>query len=406
MKYTPTTIGIEGYDSANTLIINESFSNSDTYGPGRWFRFDFSAQQNGGNVDFHAGWVEVDGTGGAWDWSEPGTVGLVERFDTEFGADFSGMKIGHLSVFPSSDLNVWGGSDNGYGGELTGHRIARLGSEENVPLTAGYADTAMGAQRPGSLLSLLAECEAADGGVLYEDRERIALHYRSRQSYYNRPVALTLDYTADGHVAPPLEPVDDDQRVRNDRTVTRTGGSSARAVDETSALSVQAPPLGVGPYDDSRTLNVRYDSQVEPIAQWSLYLGTWDEARYPTVHINLAAAPSLIPDVLALDIGDRIQITNPPDWLPPGPIDLTIEGYTEVIGHPNDWDIILNCSPAGPWAVGVLDDVTTGRGDTAGSTLASGVTSTATSLSVATPSGPLWATSGETPSIFESAGKS
>ncbi|MGP3686537.1 hypothetical protein ACTVZO_17825 [Streptomyces sp. IBSNAI002] len=396
VKYTSTTIGIEGYDAANNLIINESFSNSDTYGPGKWYRFDLSAQQNGGNVDFHAGWVEVNGSGSAWNWSEPGTVGLVERFDTAFGPDFSGMRIGHLAVFPSSDLGVWGGSDNGYGGETASDRIARLGAEENVPVTSGFAPTQMGAQGPAPLLTLLGECEAADGGVLYEDRERIALRYRARQSFNSQPVALTLDY-AQGHVAPPLEQVDDDQRVRNDRTVTRAGGSSARAVDESSALSVLAPPLGVGTYDDATTLNLHSDAQTEPIAAWALHLGTWDAARYPSVVINLAAKPELIPDVLALDIGDRIQILNPPAWLPPGPIDLLVEGYSEVIGWPSAWDITLNCSPAGPWSVAVLDDTATGRLDTAASTLASGVTSTAASLSVATPSGPLWATSGQTP---------
>jgi hypothetical protein len=252
----------------------------------------------------------------------------------------------------------------------------------------------MGSQRPNTLLTLLGQCEASDGGVLYEDRSALALRYRCRASHYNQPIALTLDYTQAGHVAPPLEPVDDDQRTRNDRTVTRDGGSSARAVLESGALSIQAPPAGVGTYDDSVTLSLARDSQVEPIAWWRLHLGTWDEARYPTVHINLAAAPLLIPDVLALEIGDRIQIINPPTWLPPGPIDLIVEGYTETIGHPCDWDIVLNCTPAGPWTVGITDDSVLGRADTAGSQLASGINSSATSLSVATTAGPIWTTSG------------
>ncbi|WKV74216.1 hypothetical protein AW27_023530 [Streptomyces sp. PCS3-D2] len=384
ISYTAGTIEIDGYDSSSALIWNESFGNSDTYGPGRWWRFDFSAQQNGGNVDYHAGWVEVDGVGSAWNWSEAGTVGTVEEFDTAFGAAFSGMKIGHLTVFPSSDLGVWGGSDNGYGGEPADVRLNRLGAEEGVGIRTHGGSTPLGAQRPNSLLSLFGECEAADGGVLFEDRERLALVYRSRESLYTQPVALTLDYEADGHVSPPLEPIDDDQRIRNDRTITRTGGSSARAVDETSALSVLPPPLGVGPYDDSRTLNLRADSQVEQIAAWALHLGTWDEPRYPTVHINLAAAPSLIPAVLALDIGDRIQIVNPPAWLPPGPIDLLVEGYTEAFGHPNSWDIVLNCSPAGPWNVAVVEDPVYGRADTTGSVLGADATDSATTLVVHT----------------------
>lgn len=393
MSFTSTVVVCDVYDDTGTLIDTESFSNSSVFGPDKWFRFDLTAQAAGLDTDYHLGFVDVDGGGVQWNFTVSSAApGTVTDIDTGFGTLLSGMAIGHLGVYPSSDVGIWGPADNGYRGENASDRLVRLGGEESVPITAGYAPTQLGAQRPATLLALFAECEAADGGVLYEDRDRLALRYRARQSLYNQPIALTLDYTVDGHVAPPLEPVDDDQRVRNDRTITRAGGSSARAVDETSALSIQPPPLGVGVYDDTTTLNLFTDDQPAQIATWALHLGTWDEARYPTVHINLAAAPSLIPDVLALDIGDRIQIINPPDWLPPGPIDLIVEGYTEVIGHPNDWDIVLSCSPAGPWTVGILDDDDLGRLDTDGSELASGVTSSATSLSVATTSGPIWTT--------------
>src|SRR5207244_7516649 len=51
--------------------------------------------------------------------------------------------------------------------------------------------------------------------------------------------------------------------------------------------------------------------------------------------------------------------------------------------------------PSVPWNVAYLDDVIYGRADTDGSTLASGATATATTLSVATGAGlPLWTTSG------------
>ncbi|MEV6571874.1 hypothetical protein [Streptomyces sp. NPDC051577] len=399
-------ISVLGYDVAGSTVINEYFSNSDTFGAGRWFRFDFSAQPSGGNVNFHMGWVDIDGAGSQWNWSMAGTVGTVTRIDTHFGALLSGMRLGHIGVYPHADLGVWGTSDNGYRGEVAGARIRRLCAEEGVPLTHASGDTPMGPQQAAPLLTLLSEAADADGGILHEDREALALRYRGRADFYNQPVALTLDYNTAGHVAPPLEPTDDDQRTRNDRTVTRRSGSSARAVDETGPLSTQAPPAGVGTYDDEVTLNLASDSQVEDIAAWRLHLGTWDEARYPTVHVDLAAAPSLIPAVLAMDIGDRIQIINPPTWLPPGPIDLIVEGYTETIGHPNHWDIILSCSPAGPWTVAVVDDLVTGRADTDGSTLASGITSTATSLSVATVGAPLWSTSGaDLPVDIEVAGE-
>ncbi len=135
--------------------------------------------------------------------------------------------------------------------------------------------------------------------------------YRDRSSLYNQTATLALDYAATDGIHPELDPVDDDQHVRNDRTVTRRGGSSGRAVDETSPLSVLPPPDGVGRYDEEVTLSLAADAQAEPIAYWRLHLGTWDEPRYPQIRLRLHAAPHLIPDFLRLRIGDRITIASP-----------------------------------------------------------------------------------------------
>ncbi|WP_328620729.1 hypothetical protein [Streptomyces sp. NBC_00354] len=396
IRLTGQSSGIlfEGLTSSGATLFSSGVLTAGTDFYGAWNRLEITAVTSGGNVDYRVAWANISGDGWGDTTTVAATAGTITAVSTTFGPLAEGVSLGHLGVFPSSAGTAYDGADDGYLGEGASARITRLCSEEGVTVAAERAETALGPQVPDTLLALLGKAEAADLGVLSEDRENLGLRFRARTSYYNQPVALTLDYATAGHVAPPLEPVDDDQRVRNDRTVVRDGGSSARAVDTTSPLSTQAPPAGVGVYDDSRTLSLGYDSQPADIAGWLLHLGTWDEARYPTVHVNLAAAPSLIPAILALDIGDRIQIINPPSWLPPGPIDLIVEGYTETIGHPNGWDIVLNCSPAGPWTVAVTNDSTLARADTAGSQLASGVSSSATSLSVATTSGPLWSTAG------------
>ncbi|MGW2580842.1 hypothetical protein ACWCYZ_05795 [Streptomyces virginiae] len=388
----PGLVEMIGYNAAGGTVFTISLVESDFNG--HWTGVDLTAAETGGNVRYEVNWTVVNGPSYVGGATIAGTAGIVTSIDTNFGALAADMRIGHVGVFPSSDTLPYRLGDNGWRGESASNRLDRLGTEESIPIEAGNAAIFMGAQRPDKLLTLLGECAAADLGVLYESRDRLGLMYRSRNSFYNQGIALTLDCNAPGEVAPPLLPAPDDQRIRNDRTVTRVGGSSGRAVDETGPRSIQPPPAGVGPYDDSRTLNLDTDSQAEPIAYWLLHMGTWGEARYPTVRINLAAAPHLIPAVLALDIGDRIQIVNPPTWLPPGPIDLIVEGYTETL-RPPSWDIVLNCSPAGMWTVAVLDDPLLARPDTAGSTLASGVTSTATTLSVATSTGPLWSTTDE-----------
>lgn len=361
---------------------------------GQWVRVRFTATQNGGDVDWRIDWIDVGGDAGGVGDSFTGTVGRptdVISPPDGFSADLDGMAIGHISAWPSNTTSAYTNAITAWQGEEAGERLLRLGMEENLPLTVRGViaeQELMGAQGQETVLDLLGECAASDGGILMEHRARPALRYRDRRSLYNQTPALTLDYTADGEVAPPLEPVDDDADTVNDVTVQRTGGSSARAVLENGALSVLAPPDGVGRYDTSVQLSLASDEQTEPIANWRLHLGTWDEPRYPVVHVDLAAAPHLTDAVLAVDQGDLIRITNPPAWLPPGDIDLIVQGYTESFDQ-YAWDLYFNCTPAGPWNVGAVDDDSPApsRVDArpGGSTLTAAVDADDTELLVHTP---------------------
>ncbi|WP_405710120.1 hypothetical protein OG264_16125 [Streptomyces xanthophaeus] len=382
----PGGLNVRGYSSTGSLVFDVPSVSTEFHG--QWNRLNISAEQSGPNVTYDIAWGVVNGTAYGQNTTVAATAGTVTGIDTTFGALAEGLAIGHVGVFSETiSEDVYGFGDNGWNGELADVRFSRLALEEGVPASIASSTgpaTPMGPQRPNKLVSLLRECAAADGGTLIEERDRMALRLRPRQSYYNQPVQLTLDYNTRGEVSPPLQPVGDDQHVRNDRTVNRIGGSSARAVDETGRLGTQDPPAGVGTYDDSSDLNLYDDQQPGQMAAWLLHLGTWDEDRYAGIRINLAAAPHLIPDVLALDIGDRIQIINPPPWLPPGPIDLIVRGYTERFGHPSAWDIVLTCTPAGPWTVGIVESATQGKADTDGSVLGTAATDSATTLVVHT----------------------
>ena len=390
---------IQGYASDGTLNVNQTVAvGADVFSG--WQRIQFRVVQNGGNIDWSIDWYNIGGAAGGFDASVAGTVGQVTSINTTFGTGLSGLRVGHISVLSVGDAVgaalPYQDADHGYNGETASARMQRLADEESASVTLALFDgdpsldsEALGPQRPDTLLDLLQGAADCDGGILYEDRARSRLVYRDRTTLYNQTPALTLNYAADREIGPPLEPVEDDQRTRNDVTVQRSGGSSGRAVLESGPLSVQAPPLGVGLYDESVTLNLAIDDQPEQIAGWRLHLGTWDEARYPSVRLMLHAAPHLIPAVLALNIGDKIRITNTPPWLPPGPIDLIVQGWSEVIDL-YTWDIVLNCTPAGPWTVGTVDDAVLGRVDTDGCTLGSGVSSSATSLSLVSSPGPRW----------------
>lgn len=367
------------------------------YGP--WNRLSIAAQQAGASTSYTFRWIDVEAGGIVITHTITGTAGHVVAIGAtaDFGESSgegvgTSLTFGHLAVLPST-VSVLNDADNAFRGESARERLIRLATEEDLPLVlypGPLNPPRMGPQGSDTLLALLEEAENTDGGILHEARDRAALTYRERSTLYTQDPALTLDYTARGEVAPPLEPVSDDQAVRNDMTVVRAGGSSARAVLGEGPLSVLPPPDGIGVYDESATLSLYNDTQPTPHAAWRLHLGTYDGDRYPTVRVSLAAGPHLIPAVLGLRVGDKLRITNLPDWLPPGPLDLIIKGYQETVGPHPVWDLVLNCSPAGPWDTARTDHPVFAKADTDGSELAAAVTATATALPVRTVLGEQW----------------
>lgn len=383
LRFGPTTADLIVEDGAGATTLVTSVPLTYAFGTG-WHQFVIIGQQFGSDLD-----VTVTGGGATLLGA---TTGQVTGFSTTFGASLAGAGFGQLAVYNSAPYTS--SYATAWQGETAAARVLRLCTEESIPVDVWgnpLTQEAMGYQRPAQLLDLLAECEAADGGILFEDRNRLALIYQSRESLYTRAPLLTIPY---GHLAELGPPRDDDTRIRNDRTVSRTNGSFGRWSQDTGPMSTLDAPAGVGLYEDEVTLNVAADDQCQPIAQWLVHLGTVDEARYPQIKILLHKYPQYVDAVTSLDVGSVIRVTGLPSHLPPGPLDLLVEGYEEALG-PLSWEITLTCSPASPWRVAIADDAVYGRADTAGSTLAAAVsTTTATTLSVATTTGPLWTTSG------------
>ncbi|WP_433519036.1 hypothetical protein ACQP2T_28065 [Nonomuraea sp. CA-143628] len=387
---------VQAYDEDGNVLLDSGFMVFAV--TGKKLRVALDLDQNGANIDWDLSILEPGATSGltAGGTLASRTLGQVQRIIVSVGGGITDTAIGHISV-QSAITSIFdlGPQLAAYTGETAGRRIERLCDEEQITFTSvGTLDdsTAMGPQKPATLLDLIGDAADADMGILYEARNQVGLAYRTRSSLYNQAAAVALDYDA-RHLSPPLEPVDDDQNVRNDVTVTRNDGSSARAVVTTGPLSTAAPPNGVGRYDEQVTVNVAADTDLPDQANWRAHLGTVDEARYPQVTVNLASPgvssdAALTADVIALDVGDRLTIDNPPSFLPPDQISQIARGYTETL-TPKEWSITVNCTPETPYQVGVYG---TDRYGTEYATLNSSATSSATSLSVATSKGPLWTT--------------
>lgn len=357
-------VSTENGETLQELYNYESPSSGQSYADlfGQWIRMRFRAILPTSPSDpprVEIQWLPIGGsvTYTAWaNYSTPRSswrAGAVSRIYNDYPAEAEGIGFGHLSVLTTeAQYAAYDFADHGYTGEAGNARLERVAREAGVALQVDAPEgmVSMGPQRPKTFLETLDEIALADGGILADSLSGRSLLYRSPQTIYNQSPRLALDFS---QVAPPLLPVDDDQFLVNDATVSREGGGRARAVLESGRMSVEEPPVGAGRYDTELTVNTADDSALQPRADWMVHTGTWEESRYPVLNLNLALHPELIRDVLRLRLLDRVVVSNPPDWLPPDPIDLVVQGWTERLSL-TTWDLELNATPYGPWDVGKL----------------------------------------------------
>ncbi len=307
------------------------------------------------------------------------------------------MAVAHVAVWRSAltvaDVTAAAAAHTG---EAASARLTRLCAQQGVEVAITGTTTAlMGPQRPLAFLALLRECEDADLGILY-DGIGPGLAYLARDQRENADVDVTLAAT---DLVMPFQPVDDDQRTVNRATSTGRSGAKYTAEDTTGPMGTAV----IGVYDSSSDVNLATDGEVPSYADWAVHLGTVEGYRYPSVTIDLKARPSLAATVLALAPSARLVVTGVGTTMaamPTGDVDLLVEGLAWTL-NTITWSATAKCSPYGPWVVGELASTT---GDTDpevirllpdGSTLGAGYAAGATSISVATPSGPLWSTASD-----------
>lgn len=383
-----TNVTIRAEDSAGGFLLSTSSAGSTTF-------FDtalmvvLGVEQNGANTDWTLTFIPIpSGVATSYAGSFAGTIGRPLKLRNLENAPPDGIAFGWFIVTTDAEIGWLAPADTGFLGETAAERVKRLCDEEGIPV--GIHDTAtdsttLGAQRPLTLTQLLEECAGTDMGYLAEHRTELGIHYRSRDTLYNQGVQFEID----AGLINPFEPVEDDERLTNDVTVTRTGGSFAR---EFSQVSIDKK----GRAPDNPTVNTETDAQLPSQANWRLRRGTWPEMRIPTITVENAKDTSLVERWLGTTFGDVVQITDPPAEYATGTVSQLMEGYTETITN-FTWGPTMNTSPADLLTVAVLESATQ-RLDTAGSQLQTGIDDNDTTLDVATTSGPLWTTdAGEFP---------
>ncbi|MDY7101567.1 MAG: hypothetical protein S0880_10305 [Actinomycetota bacterium] len=409
------SLDIDAWDGSGSQVLNLTGAALPDDLTERWCVLHFQVEQDGSDIDYVAYLTPIGGSTTTTSGTlASATTGRVLRIGTpRQTAPDSGLSIGHWVVRRFTSLGWLRPADDAYRGEPPGERVARLCAEEGIPFVVDaphgdydapaawsavfdtYAGTpAMGPQRPAPIIDLLEECATTDQGVLSESRELPGLAYRSGRSLTNQAAQLTLT----SEVVQPLRPVDDDQNLVNDATVSRPAGSSARYVDEASVDALERLTA-------DRDANVLSDLHLPDHARWWVHTATPAELRYPTIAVELAKNTAKFVDWLEFNLGDVVAATSLPADHFPASIAQIVEGYTERIS-PHLWHLELNCTPATPWEVGVRGDDDKGKRDSGFSTLTSSVTDSATTFNVTISAGPFWTTdSGEMPFDIDVSGE-
>lgn len=345
------------------------------------------------------------------------STGPVRRVNVNPNGIAGDVHIGHIAVFKhlQTDDNIANGYTatdgalKGYAGERADVRFDRLLREEEIPhevtdeLTANpfvvgsYTGVGqkMGVQESNTLLDLLRECEATDGGMIYEMTSDFGLGYRTLASMTSQSAAVTFDHSNHELAEQPQAKRDNNNNI-NEMTVSRIDGSSATYTDDFSAMSILSPPAGIGRYNNQVSLSLFTDQQTIEQAGWAVHKGTWPEPRFDEIAIQFAhtsfTGTTLRSEALSVRQGDRLDITGVPRRIGYNDLALVALGRSELIDkftHSLKW----NTEAEKQYRTVVLDDASYDRLDMGDSHLVNAVGTTDVSLSVESLDGSVWADS-------------
>ncbi|HEX5404796.1 MAG TPA: hypothetical protein VFX16_21115 [Pseudonocardiaceae bacterium] len=394
---------LRGYDSSGLQFTTPTIGfNVD----GSVLRVQLQLAQDGADIDTQISTLVVGAAGAGYSTHTATGQTITGCTALAFNphGDQTNLAVGHAYIQTVvSDVFDLQRQLNAFDNEQAGTRFTRLCGQTGTPAdTVGSLVTGMGQQAIGTFLNLIQECATANFGVIY-DGLSAGLTFFDRVEQENLAASLTIDASA-GHLMPPFAPVDDDQRLTNQWTVTQKNGSSAVGQDTDGPLGTDV----VGLYDNSLTVNLHSSSPLQLLADWLVHEYTVEGYRYPLVALEFNQSPSLLASWLDSGLLSRIDITNiaeVADQMPDRDIRLLVQGYTEVIGQ-FVWSLAANTSSYDPWRLATVAEETGDtdeflmRLDTDGAAVHTDAAVGATSISVETPSGPLWTTAADDFPLF------
>lgn len=423
ISVTATGYVVSIYDPDGFFVASQS-SLFGPFLPNVWNVYRLQFSQSGGTGKVDLGWYHPgDNTlYGLSTLTFTGLAGIILGFNIKgsstgnIGTQFAQIAIGNY--FLDNADTTYTKVASAFAGETTTDRWNRVLLENGVSgrIIGAVSGEVMGAQPRLDVMSILYEVGDAEQGVVYPDRGSSSLILRTRASLMNQ-YGPAVSYAAFELGAQVPLPTDDDQLLRNTVTASNPGGSSATSTETDGPNGTASPlatPPGAGVYTSPISRNV-IDDRLDDMAAWDVFLGTWDEPRWPQVRVDFERSPytgtaarnAKMHALSQLDVGDLVTLTALVQaGIPPDDARLFIQGMTETLGN-RKWWIQWNSSPYGPWMANNLTSIagySRFRAAAAASTVTAGFTSTATgaaAFQITTAAGSqLWGTTAGKPGNF------
>ncbi len=419
-----TAFDLAVYDGANALLTNNSTGFGATISPDEWITYRIQMQQSGGNIQVDLGWYK-SGEGILYGAGALTTAGTSGRFTgvqmvgnaNNVGTQYTQLFMGQF--FLDNTGYEYALAASAFASETTTQRFTRIGGENGITTRiVGNADDAepMGPQPIDTPINIMHQAVTTENGVVYPARDSLTLIMRTRRSLINQ-WGPQIDYSLAelGESVP--EPVDDDGTLRNAVTAIRlSDGSQAFAFQDqgpNSTTPVTDDPPGVGTVPGSINRETFTAERLLDQAEYDVFIGTWDELRWPFVEINRARqnyagtfAKVQKGGILShLDVGDMFILANPPsEFLLFDDVEWILQGTSQETLGQKIWRIRWNTTPYGPYRMNDLTLESNSRYRAAAgtnSTVSANFDSDDTSFTVAVATGSkLWGTTTTKPGNF------
>lgn len=253
------------------------------------------------------------------------------------------------SVLTLTQAQALTAAADGFAGELSGARAARIAAWAGVTNTAFDAGSSLMDSNPSAEQSPLAafkQVAFSEGGVFFiSGADAVTLHGRNRRQI---PPGVSIALAAH-QVGADLQFTMDDQLLINDVSVSRAGRTVTRVVDQASIAKHE------GTYAASIDTLLFSDTEALDRAAYTVTTYGDPQPRAGQISVDAHNLGTVWDQMLGSEIGQRILITDLPGEASASSVDLWCEGVEDTITD-GTWRFVMDTSPFRSAPVFILDD--------------------------------------------------